>query len=504
MRLKNIISAATAACILAGSCITPAAVCALDLYGDVNLDNSVDVADAVMIARYYVMDWGLHITDAGKELGDVNRDGNLDDKDLKQVLEYIARKRTVLGTAEQQTEQQYQAVKLTDSVDAETVSGQKATQEFIDSQIKLAVDLFKGAAQDPQSDGEDVLISPLSVSQALAMTTNGANGQTKEEMEKLLGDGLDADALNQYYYDYTARLTEGDNAALHLANSVWFKQDDQNLSVPDLFLKTVKNYYHAEAFAAPFDDSTVVDINSWVNYHTHGMIPTLIDHMDTNWLMMLINALAFEAEWAHPYTHNDILANTFHAYDGDMTVEMMFSSESTYLHDDSATGFIKPYKDGKFSFAAILPNEGVTLSDYIGNMTPESLQAILNSKSSEEVRTKMPKFKHDYSITMNEMLKKLGMQRAFSDIAEFDGLNEKGNTCIDSVIHKTFVQVDERGTKAGAVTAVIMAQTAAISEPPQPKYVYLDRPFIYMILDNETGLPFFIGYVLHPTASDAE
>ena len=163
MKFMRTFSAALAACMLTVSCMTPAAVQALDtqpLYGDVTQDGTVDVADAVAIARYYSQDWTLQITDTGRKMGDVNLDGNTDDKDLKMVLEYIARKRTELGVQEEEMEQTYNAVNLTDAVKAGTSEKLDADDVFKASQMKLTVDLLKGAAKDPESENKDLLISP--------------------------------------------------------------------------------------------------------------------------------------------------------------------------------------------------------------------------------------------------------------------------------------------------------------------------------------------------------
>ena len=506
MKHTRLLSAVLAACMLAGSCITPAAVSAEDilpdpdlLYGDVNLDDSIDISDAVAIARYYTMDWELQLMDLGKLQGDVNLDGNLDDADLTQVILYIAKQVDQLGVPVQRSEPKYQASNLMEDVEAGTVSGKKADEAFIDSQMKLTVDLFRGAARDQQSEGKDLLVSPLSISQAIAMATNGANGNTRTEMEKLLGDTLDIDALNQYYYDYTKKLTGATGADVHLANSLWIRDDANAIQVPEEFLQTTADYYGADAFKAPFDDSTLNDVNGWVNYHTHEMIPSIIDQMNQNWIMILINALAFEAEWDDPYDESQIHDNKFHAYDGDMTVEMMTGTEYTYLEDENATGFMKSYKGGEYSFAAVLPNKSVSVSKYIEGMTADSLKKLLNGRQKKKVYTMLPKFKYDYSLTMNEMLNALGMKEAFiPDKADFTGMNSLGSTYLDMILHKTFIQVDDRGTKAAAVTAIFESGIAMEQEPP--KEVYLDRPFIYMIVDNNTNLPIFIGYVLHPTA----
>ena len=506
MKFQRAFSAALAAFMLAGSCITH--VSAEDYvtptpvqlnYGDVNMDNSVDVADAVAVARYCVMDADLILSDQGKLLGDVNADGNLDERDALKIIRYIARiiERDALGQPDPKVNHKYNAVNLMDGITAKTADSKQADEAFLASQMKLAVDLFKGASQDPDSADKDLLVSPLSVSQALAMAANGAKGQTREEMEKLLGDTLDIDALNQYYYDYTSKLASTDKAKLHLANSLWIRNDEGRIQVPEAFLQTTNDYYGADAYKAPFDDSTVEDVNSWVNENTFEMIPEIVKELPEGWIMMLINALAFDAEWSSAYSQYEISDATFHAYDRDMTVEMMHSKERAYLEDEYATGFIKEYAGGDYSFAAILPKEekSVTVSDYIGMMTGESLQKLLSSKTDIKVNAGIPKFKYGFSLNMIDMLKALGMKTAFSDSADFSGLNALGGTNIDAVIHKTFIQVDEKGTKAGAVTFIGVEATCV----EDSRTVSLDRPFIYLILDNKTNLPVFIGYVLHPT-----
>ena len=506
MKFQKVFSAILAVCIAAGSCI--AHVSAEDYvtptpvqlqFGDLNMDTAVDVADAVAVARYCVMDYDLKLSDQGKLQGDVNADGNLDEKDLQKILRYIARQIEpgALGQPDPKVEHKYNAVNLMEGITAKTADSKQVDEVFLASQMKLAVDLFKGAAQDPESADKDLLVSPLSVSQAIAMATNGAKGQTREEMEKLLGDTLDIDALNQYYYDYTSHLASTDKAKLHLANSLWIRNDEGRIQVPEAFLQTTNDYYGADAYKAPFDDSTVEDVNSWVNENTFEMIPEIVKEIHPGWVMMLINALAFDAEWASAYSQYEVSDATFHAYDRDMTVEMMHSKERAYLEDEYATGFIKEYAGGDYSFAAILPKEekSVTVSDYIGMMTSESLQKLLSSKTDIKVNAGIPKFKYGYSLKMNDMLQALGMKTAFSDSADFTGLNALGGSYIDAVLHKTFIQVDEKGTKAGAVTFIGVEATCV----EDSRTVSLNRPFIYMILDNKTNLPVFMGYVLHPT-----
>ena len=179
---------------------------------------------------------------------------------------------------------------------------------------------------------------------------------------------------------------------------------------------------------------------------------------------------------------------------------MMYSDEHQYISDAKSTGFIKNYAGGGYSFAAILPNAGVSVEDYLSSMTAESVSALLAGRSNESVNAAMPKFSFDYSIKLNDTLTRLGMPTAFSDVADFSALNAVADNPlhIGLVLHKTHITVDERGTKAGAVTLVAMNECTAVAEPP--KTVRLDRPFVFMIVDEKAKLPVFIGCVLDPTA----
>ena len=381
----------------------------------------------------------------------------------------------------------------TSSTNTEPVSVDDA---FRKSQTDLAVKLFRRSYQNDTK--RNTLLSPLSVSMALSMTANGAGGQTKTELEQLLGGGVSLEELNQSLLAYTKSLPDGEGYKFHLANSIWLRDDDR-LSISEDFLKANQDLFDAQVYQKPFDDSTAQEINSWVKEHTDGMIEKIINQINPDEIMYLINALAFDAEWAEPYEKDAATDDTFTSIDGKkQDVKMMHSTEWTYLSDDNATGFIKPYKNGTYSFAALLPNEGISLEDYIASLTGESLQKTFKNASGEEVVASMPKFKFDYDLSMKEVLSDLGIPTAFdSAAADFSGIgvSKEGNLFIGDVLHKTHIDVDENGTKAAAVTVVTIKEATAMLDEPEPKYVKLDRPFVFMILDNENQLPIFIGAV---------
>ena len=368
----------------------------------------------------------------------------------------------------------------------------------MDEGSAAAADFCVRLFQTSMEEGKNTLISPLSVLYALAMTTNGADGNTLAQMEQVLG--MDCDNLNSFMLAYLDLLLESEKYKMNLANSIWFK-DDPNFVVEQSFLQTNADYYGADAYKAAFDEGTRNDINNWVKEHTDGMIPEIIDEIPDEAIMYLVNALAFEAEWADVYEEHQVREGRFTTEDGThQDVDMMHSQEYTYLEDDLATGFMKFYKDNRYAFVAMLPNEGVSVSQYVYSLTGEHLRSLLNNPQNVTVYATMPKFETDYDIEMSEVLQEMGMTDAFDwKVADFSRLgtyNVDGmNICISRVLHKTFISVTEQGTKAGAATAVEMVAEGA-GEIQEYREVVLDRPFVYMLIDCETNLPFFIGTMM--------
>lgn len=356
----------------------------------------------------------------------------------------------------------------------------------------FAIRLFKYSNEAEKN----TLISPISVLCALAMTANGAEGDTREEMESVLG--MSIDDYNIYLYAYLNSLPQGAKYKLNLANSIWFK-DDASLSVNSDFLQINKDFYGADIRKESFDERTVNNINNWVSNRTDGMITQLLDKIPTDAVMYLINALAFDAEWAVKYDENDVYIGEFTNEDGAVTeVEMMRGDDGLYIEDELATGFIKYYSGHKYAFVALLPDEGTSVEDYIETLDGERLQSMLaNGRDDVLLITSMPKFSVEYDVEMSEILSEMGMPTAFSSgMADFSGLgtSDIGNIYISSVIHKTFIEIAEQGTRAGAVTSVEMNEEGMA--PEEVKNVHLDRPFVYMLIDCENNIPFFIGALM--------
>lgn len=388
------------------------------------------------------------------------------------------------------------AADLMENIESNEVSVSADLEENTDEITDFCVRLFQAGYRA----GENTLISPLSVLYALSMTANGADGATLAQMEATLG--LDTDSLNAWLHAFQEQLSSGKKYKLNLANSIWFRDTD-SLTVEKAFLQCNADYYSADIYKAPFDQTTVSDINQWVKQQTDGMIDGIIDEIPESTVMYLINALAFEAQWREIYEESQIRDGIFTTEEGlELSAELMYSTESIYLHDDLAGGFIKYYAGGKYAFAALLPNEGVSVSQYMDSLTGSHLQILLNRGETRTVTAAIPKFEAAYSAELSDVLAKMGMPDAFDGaVSDFSRMAQStdGNLYISKVIHKTYISVDAQGTKAAAVSAVAM-DTECAAEVTDPVEVILDRPFVYMLIDVQTGLPFFIGTMMNINA----
>ena len=365
--------------------------------------------------------------------------------------------------------------------------------DFTKIYADFAVESFKNF-YDKENNS---VICPVSVMLALSMAANGAEGETLEEMKNVLTDGMEIDALNENLYVMSKYLTEGDNS-MDIAKSVWIRDEEIQIQVNEEFLQTAVDYYKAQVFKEPFNQQTVTDINNWVKEKTEGMIKGIIDSIENDVIMYLINAVTFDAEWEKIYFNTDIIDKTFYNSDGSQTErEFMRSDEWKHIRYKGSEGFIKDYKDEKFSFVALLPPANMKIDEFIQSMDGASLTDALENYQEKSFTAYMPKFSCEYEIELKEPLINMGMERAFdSGNAQFEKMcvSTSGNVYIGRVLHKTFICVDEKGTKAGAATAVEIKNEMAAEMTGE---IVLDRPFVYLIIDNETGIPLFMGQILN-------
>lgn len=363
-----------------------------------------------------------------------------------------------------------------------------------DDGITAEITDFSLAVLEKLNGGGNIVISPLSVISALSVAANGAENETLSQMEAAFG--TDTGSLNEYLRAYNAYLPSGNRCRVSLANSVWFR-DAETLKVDEGFLQTCRGYYDADVYKAPFDESTKNDINAWVAKKTGGQINQLLEEAPSkDAVLYLINALSFDAQWQTAYRESSIREGTFSTESGGKkTVDFMYSTESAFIELPNSIGFSKPYADYKYSFVALLPDEGLTAADLTASLDGKTLLEAVKNQSAEEVETSMPKFSFEFDTELSPVLKALGIRDAFdAGLAEFGALGQSGagDLFINRVLHKTKIAVDEKRTKAAAAAAVeIHASSAAPSTVP--RVVDLDRPFFFMIVDNVYHLPVMMG-----------
>ena len=393
----------------------------------------------------------------------------------------------------------YETSNLTAGKGGLEVEMKKPEVDEINALSGATVNLFGEVLKnDPRGN---ILLSPISISMALGMTENGADGETLKQMQDTVNGGLSVDDMNAIMAYTSDKLNNSDHVTWKSANSIWFKNDGLWVMKDDFLNKTV-SYYNAEVWNAPFDEGTLKDINGWIENKTDGMIPNALDKISEDARMYLINGLAFEGRWMEPFEDFQVREDVdFTNADGTKSkVTMLNGTEYKYFTLGKGEGFIKNYEGGKYAFVGILPQKGTECSDYIQGITEngESFANAVKNATYEEVNIMMPEFSLDYGIELADTYKAMGMEDPFGENANFDKMmepvsGEDLNVWIGKIIHKTHIEVDRNGTKAAAATIVEMRAEGCAAEPPEPKEIYLDRPFVYAIVDTETGLPMFLG-----------
>ena len=367
------------------------------------------------------------------------------------------------------------AVNLTARLTPQAAQQTAPDASFSANAANLAIQLLQGAYED----GKNCVLSPYSIMTALAMSANGADGQTLAQMQDVLG--LSAQECNEYLL----AATQNAGAELYSANSLWIQNE---ISVKDAFLQTLADYYAADVFHAPFDDVTLQEINDWISAHTKERCKDALQEMAPNSILYLINTLTFDATWQKPYDTASIREGVFYGAQGEEQVEMMHSEESVYLHDESVRGFLKPYENGRYSYVALLPNGN--MNEYLQSLDAETLLRLIENAEQKTVFAQMPKHTVETKLELSEVLCEMGMEIAFSDRADFSKLTDT-DCKLNRVLHQTYLSVDSMGTQAGAVTIEEFdTKGIAIGES-----VTLDRPFVMGIYDHENACFLFLGVI---------
>jgi serpin B len=378
--------------------------------------------------------------------------------------------------------------------DPKQINIDQKSQELIQADNDFGIDIFKLLAR---SEEENFTISPLSISLALAMTYNGAEGETKIAMEAALRvSGFSKEEINQSYQSLIKALLEADpKVTIEIAQSIWYRM---GFNVLNDFKTVNETYYDAEVNELDFSRSDAKDvINGWIEEKTHGKIKDMIKSVNPSHVMFLVNAIYFNGEWRSKFDKKDTQKMEFLKEDGSsIQVDMMQKKDSiNYLSNDIFSAIEMPYGRGNYNMVVMLPDEGKKCTDIIEALTPENWTSWMGSFAmKEEVSIWLPKFKDEYEVKLNDVLTAMGMGITFTPDADFSGINGDGEIYIDYVQHNTFIDVNEKGTEAAAATVVAIKEFAM-----QGAEFHVNRPFIFAITEKETGAILFIGRMVEPT-----
>lgn len=373
-----------------------------------------------------------------------------------------------------------------------SINKDKINTEVIQGNTEFAFDIFKELNR--KDSDKNIFISPLSISTVLTMTYEGSGGTTKEEMAKTLKyKGIDLGILNESYKNLLAYLKNCDSKVkLNINNSIWVREGN---NVKSDFIRVNKDIFNANTTELDFSKKESADvINKWINDSTNGKIQKMIDPpIDDNVIMYLINAIYFKGNWAKEFDKKKTFLSEFHGEDGNTQGVNMMVKKGTveYGQGDNFKAVRLPYGKGKTSMYCILPKGNILVNDFIEAMNFKKWEEIKKSVSKkEDILLHIPRFNIEYGIKeLNGALCNLGMSEAFSMRADFKGICD--DIRLSRVLHKAVIEVNEEGTKAAGVTVVEMKNTST----KEPLSFIVNRPFIFVIAEEETGTILFIGKV---------
>ncbi|MDZ7996195.1 MAG: serpin family protein [Nostoc sp. EfeVER01] len=375
----------------------------------------------------------------------------------------------------------------------------KTDTKIVASSNKFGFKLFSEVQKGDKGE-KNVFISPSSVAIALAMTYNGASGTTQLAIAKTLElQGLNLSEINSSYAATLKQLLDNSDpkVQLNIANSLWA---NKNFSFQPDFLQRVQYFYKAKVSNLNFQDPTASSIiNNWVKDNTNGKINKIIEKIEPDQVLFLINAIYFKGKWSQEFDKNQTAQYPFYRTSGRPKQHPMMSQNGDYRYYENKQfqAVSLPYgKDGKFSFYIFLPKQNSNLKAFYQNLNVENWERWITQFSKQKGFIRLPRFKTDYDITLNDSLKSLGMEEAFSNKANFSGMGK--NLKISEVKHKTFVEVNEEGTEAAAVTSVGITLSSSIININPPFQMIVERPFFCAIRDNQTGRVLFMGSIIDP------
>jgi len=381
-----------------------------------------------------------------------------------------------------------------------TIELDEKSAELIEADNTFGLNLFQEIREE--SDKENIMISPFSISVALAMTYNGAEGVTKTEMQNTLHlAGLTPEEISASYKMLINALQNLDrDAVLKITNAIFYKN---GFSVKPDFLNLNNEYYDAEVDDLDFSvPSSVETINNWVADKTNNKIVKIIETLSPDDRMVLLNAIYFNGIWSTKFDEDGTKPRNFRKPDGsNIEIPMMNKEDALNYSTNSLFQAIElPYGNGNYNMTVLLPQEGNSSQSIIDELSAEDWKSWTNNfEIKEHVVVTIPRFKFSYEFQLKEVLKKLGMQKAFSPSqANFTGISNNEGLYISSVFHKSFIDVNENGTEAAAVTSVTIGATSAGPGTIEKIHFTVNKPFVFAITERDTDAILFIGEVQNP------
>jgi serpin B len=366
-------------------------------------------------------------------------------------------------------------------------------QQKVTADNAFSIRLFQ-SVDSTNTTGANLFISPLSVSFALGMTSNGASGTTLTAFQRVLGfNGLTQTEVNTYYNNLITNLPQLDPyTTLNIANSIWYKQ---GFSVLPQFIQTDSTYFHAAAQSLDFSSASAPGIiNNWVSSKTDGLIPAIVTQIPPDMVMYMVNAMYFKSSWKEQFDPSQTKNLSFNV-SANTSVQAPFMTgtiDYNFYSDSKAQVYELPYSNSKFSMVIVEPAYGTTLANLLPQVDSAQWQSWMSSLKPINYIITLPKFKFSYSVNLNQQLENLGLGVAFSNNADFLLINSDPSwqLKISQVVHKAYVDVDETGTTAAAATAVgVKGATASVPPPP------INRPFLFAIREMSSGVILFIGTI---------
>lgn len=364
------------------------------------------------------------------------------------------------------------------------------------AQDRFALELFRKAREE-EKPGDNILVSPYSIHTAFLMALEGSGGETREQMAKLLGvDGLEADEISRLAGEMRKLLEASEEITLETANALFLRR---GIPFRPGFVESVGRSFEAEISPMP---AMTDPINAWVSEKTREKIPGILppgEKIREEMIAFLLNAVYFYGNWGEEFDADKTADDIFTNRDGkEKKVRMMDAQRRFhYRESDGLQALALPYRDPNFRMLLVLPAPGA-LDDFEASLDLDAIGEIRRGMRSREVRLQVPRFKIEYETVLNEALKKAGMELAFDDekadfsrMVDLEKLGE--NVYISEVRHKAFIEVDEEGTEAAAVTSIGFARTTSVMRPEPIPLMRLDRPFYFLIEEVATGGILFLG-----------